>query len=79
MEGVMEFPNLVVAETHELEVCDQYFTWGWTEKNQTKLVPMRSAILRSYTKYTKPDTTGTILLINHSNPRYFHQIDTGRN
>ena len=36
---------------------------------------MRSAILRSYTKYTKPDTTGTILLINHSNPRYFHQID----
>tara|TARA_Y100001960_G_scaffold178397_1_gene187090 strand:+ start:135 stop:1898 length:1764 start_codon:yes stop_codon:yes gene_type:complete len=70
--GIAKF---IAVETHELEICDQYFTWGWTEKNQTKLVPMRSAILRSNTKYTKPDTIGTILIINHSNPRYFYRIE----
>ena len=74
--GVCKFS---VTEAHDRDICDQYFTWGWTKINEAKLVPMSSTILGRYIKQIKPDPKGDIILVLNSNSRYFNKLDNVAN
>jgi putative transferase (TIGR04331 family) len=65
----------LTKENHELEICDKYFTWGWTLKDQPKIVPMTGGKLQD-TKYSiKPDFNGVILWVKVSWPSFFVHMD----
>jgi putative transferase (TIGR04331 family) len=65
----------LVTGSHELKICDKYFTWGWTRKDQPKIVPIAAVKLQG-TKYKiKPDSNGTILWVTNIGPLFFIRID----
>jgi putative transferase (TIGR04331 family) len=60
---------------HELEICDKYFTLGWTLKDQPKIVPMTGGKLQGAQYNIKPESNGAILLVAVSWPLYFVHMD----
>jgi putative transferase (TIGR04331 family) len=57
-------------ETHEIRVADKYYTWGWEDENQPKMVPVASGKLDGTKEKIKVDCHGGILWIGMSRPRY---------
>jgi len=60
-------------DDHEINIADRYFTWGWTRKNEDKVVPMSSSMLESR-KGCLRDPTGPILCVPGYFPRYPYQM-----
>ncbi len=67
--------NPLVTQNHELKICDKYFTWGWTKKEQPKIVPMAGSKLGRTSHNVKLEPKGTILWVTSSQPLYFVRID----
>jgi putative transferase (TIGR04331 family) len=56
-------------DDHEIKISDRYFSWGWTQNNESKVVPTPSSML-SRAKNCKPDPNGSILCVSSTSPRY---------
>ena len=57
---------------HQLKTCDNFYSWGWTDKysNESKIRKMPS--LKLSRKISSPDVKGFILITPPSYPRYFY-------
>ena len=58
------------SESHETKLADQYYTWGWDDPNQPKIIPMPSGQLAKVKKLIHSDPYGRILWLGKSLPRY---------
>ena len=38
--GGYGYTDSLISETHEIKICDKYFTWGWNYKGDPKIIPM---------------------------------------
>jgi len=57
-------------ESHEHKVADRYYTWGWKDPAEPKIVPLTSGQLIGIDEKIKPDPNGGILWVGGSFPRY---------
>jgi putative transferase (TIGR04331 family) len=64
-----------VTESHEVKICDKYFTWGWTSKEEPKIVPLTGGKLQGTQRNIKPDSKGAILWVVVLWPPFFIRID----
>lgn len=59
-------------EQHQIEIADFFISWGWTIKNNTKIIPignfMSSSNIVSY------DRKGSALMVEMTVPRYSYHI-----
>ena len=58
------------GENHQKDIADKYITWGWSEKNNTKVLPLPSPHLNN--KVIKNRKCGNIILTLSNFPRYFY-------
>jgi len=61
-----------VDDDHDVSIADRYFTWGWTHRNESKVVPMPSSMLASKGSCIQ-DPKGSIVCVTSSFPRYTAQ------
>ena len=61
-------------ESHEHKVADRYYTWGWKDPTEPKIVPLTSGQLIGINEKIKPDTNGGILWVGASFPRYSYAM-----
>ena len=47
--GGYALPKFMWGEQHEIKISDKYLTWGWTEKNNSNVIPV--GILKPINKY----------------------------
>jgi len=60
-------------ESHEIDISDQYLTWGWTEPRQNKLIPIGN--LKGFgSTVIKPNKSGKALLVEMVVPRYSYHM-----
>ncbi len=60
------------SECHQIHVSDYYFSWGWEDKKQSKVIPLPSNKLIE--SRPKPNTSGKILWIIRNLLRYSTQM-----
>jgi putative transferase (TIGR04331 family) len=58
------------TEDHEINLSDNYFTWGWRENGNEKTVPMSSGSLTGLKYGITHNPKGNILWVAMSLPRY---------
>ncbi len=58
------------GETHEIKVADRYFTWGWKNSDDQRIVPLASARLSWGESKIKNNPSGRILWTGFSGPLY---------
>ena len=58
------------SESHQISVCDRYYTWGWQKTGSLKTIPFFTGKFWTVQKMIKPDPAGKILLVTTSLPRY---------
>ena len=61
-------------ESHEINIYDRYYTWGWRIVGQDKLAPLPAGKLAILKKKLKPDSRGHILWVEMSIPRYSYMM-----
>ncbi|MBN4079732.1 hypothetical protein JYT60_00680, partial [bacterium AH-315-C08] len=61
-------------EKHEIDISDRYFSWGWSPKNESKVVPLSGNKLIGIEKAISPNPRGNILWTCVFLPRYFHRV-----
>ena len=61
-------------EAHEIAVSDKYFSWGWDDKTNEKIIPLPSGQLQGLKPKIKPDPKGGILWIAITFTRYSCQL-----
>jgi putative transferase (TIGR04331 family) len=61
-------------ESHETKVSDRYFTWGWGDQTDPKLVALPVAQLIKLKNIIKPNPNGCILWPAMSSPLYFYRM-----
>jgi putative transferase (TIGR04331 family) len=59
-------------ETHEKKLADQYFSWGWEDKEMSHVTPFASVQLAGVRKSIRVDPQGGILWLGMSRPRYLN-------
>jgi putative transferase (TIGR04331 family) len=57
-------------ESHEHQVADKFYSWGWKDPSDSKVVPLTSGQLIGMDDRIKPDPNGKILWVSASYPRY---------
>jgi putative transferase (TIGR04331 family) len=57
-------------ESHEHKVADRFFSWGWSNPGESKIIPLTSGQLIGIDEKIKPDPDGGILWVGASFPRY---------
>jgi putative transferase (TIGR04331 family) len=66
------------AEHHERQIADRYFTWGWSVKSKSNLIPV--GMLKSVNKYLKkrlrPIYLEKLVLVRVSSSPYIFRIDS---
>jgi putative transferase (TIGR04331 family) len=60
------------AEKHELDICDRFCTWGWTDNNKKTYPSVAFPILKIKTRKWTP--LGNLLLITIAHPRYSFRL-----
>jgi putative transferase (TIGR04331 family) len=61
------------TEDHQIAVSDQFLTWGWTEPQQNKLIPIGN--LKGFGRAViKPNKSGKALLVEMVLPRYSYHM-----
>lgn len=63
-------------EDHECEISDVYYSFGWTDEQKPRVVPMPSIKLAGV-KHLKPKKNGYILLVHGAIPRYAYLMVNG--
>ena len=58
------------SESHQINVCDRYYTWGWQNTGSSKTIPFSTGKFSKVQKMIKPNPAGKILLVTTSLPRY---------
>ena len=61
-------------ESHEIKVSDKYFTWGWSDKDEPKLIPVPAAPLIKTKDKIIPNCSGNILWLPMTSPRYAYRM-----
>jgi putative transferase (TIGR04331 family) len=64
-------------ETHEKKIADHYFSWGWEDKKEPKVIPLPSVQLVGTQKQISSDSQGRILWLGMSLPRYTNWMASG--
>jgi len=59
-------------ESHEMKISDRYYTWGWENSSQPKVVPLASGQLAGTARTIGSNIQGDILWVGSSRPRYSH-------
>jgi len=72
--GVYGTAGWSTNEAHEIAVSDKYFSWGWDDKDNKKIIPMPSGQLEGLKPKIKPDPKGGILWIAISFTRFSCQM-----
>ena len=57
---------------HQLKTCDNFYSWGWTDKSSTENKIIKMPSLKLSRKISLPDSEGYILITTPSYPRYFY-------
>lgn len=60
------------TEDHQLAIADQWLSWGWSDKNDTKIRPI--GFLKATQRELKYDRNGYGLLVLNSFPRYSYHL-----
>lgn len=61
-------------ESHEHKVADRYYSWGWEDSSDSKIIPLTSGQLIGMEKKIKSDPKGKILWVVGSYPRYSYSL-----
>jgi putative transferase (TIGR04331 family) len=64
-------------EEHEIGISDQYFSWGWTDDQEPKVLPVPASKLISKQHKIKPSASGKILWVSLMVPRYSYFMFSG--
>jgi len=68
--GNMGSSSISSTEDYQIDISDQYFSWGWVTADQGKVIPLPAIQLLRFKKNLTPDKRGGILHILSSLPRY---------
>lgn len=58
------------SESHQIRICDRYYTWGWKKQDSPNVIPLATSKLNAISKGIKSNPDGGVLLINNTIPRY---------
>lgn len=58
------------SESHQIRICDRFYTWGWKSRNAPNIRPLSTGKFDRVKKNVSPDPNGTILMVSGSLPRY---------
>jgi putative transferase (TIGR04331 family) len=61
-------------EKHEVDISDRYFTWGWDDEREPKIVPLASGHLNGFAHARRQKPDGVILWVFMSLPRYAYWL-----
>jgi len=61
-------------ELHEHKVADRYYTWGWNDPAEPKIIPLTSGQLIGMDEKIGSDPEGGILWVGNSSPRYSYAL-----
>ncbi len=64
-------------EEHEIRISDHYFSWGWTDEQEPKVIPLPASKLISNQHKFKPCASGKILWASLMIPRYSYYMFSG--
>lgn len=56
-------------EDHEIAICDKYLTWGWNDKNTSKIIPVGQLSFKPFKKNDHSKKCQALLVLT-SMPRY---------
>ncbi|MGA1823448.1 MAG: LIC12162 family transferase [bacterium] len=59
------------SESHQISICDRFYSWGWASNEQAKIKPLPAVKLLS-NSFINSNNSGPILLVLASFPRYFY-------
>lgn len=57
-------------ESHQINICDSYYTWGWQTDGEKKTIPFSTGKFAKVQETVTADPNGYILWVNMSIPRY---------
>jgi len=58
------------SESHQIKICDRYYSWGWHVKGESKVIPLPTGKFNIFKCNVKPNINGNILWIGMTVPRY---------
>lgn len=61
-------------ESHEIQIYDRYYTWGWKSDVYKNTKPLAAAKLNKAKRVIRPKKNGRILIALMSIPRYFYHM-----
>jgi putative transferase (TIGR04331 family) len=59
-------------EYHQIEICDFYFSWGWSNNENPKVLPIGS--LKNIGHISGYSAQGNALMVEYALPRYSYQL-----
>jgi putative transferase (TIGR04331 family) len=62
------------TDRYDTEICDNYYTWGWQEKNDKKLIAMPAIKLCRLPQRKKSVKSGDVLWLQFDIPRYSYYM-----
>jgi len=62
------------GEKHEISISDRYYSWGWDEPNNKKIIAMPAAKLSNRFETKADDSKDGILFVSTTYPRYLIQF-----
>lgn len=57
------------SESHQIRICDRFYTWGWETNETHKVRPLATGKFNGVKGLT-PNPKGTILMVEATSPRY---------
>ena len=57
-------------ESHQINICDSYYTWGWQTNGEKKTIQFSTGKFAKLRGTVTPDPNGYVLWVNMSIPRY---------
>lgn len=63
-----------VSESHQIRVCDKYYTWGWRKTGDSKTTPFPTGKFAKIQRTIIPNQNGQILWVSMSIPRYSYWL-----
>ena len=63
---------LSFSQDHETAICDNYLTWGWDDASSLNI--HRSVFQRPFPKNLRHDSSGELLIVMYTMPRYMHLL-----
>jgi putative transferase (TIGR04331 family) len=68
------------SESHQIRICDRFYTWGWEISDSFKVLPLSTGKFNGVKKGVVPNPKGTVLMVSGSLPRYsywMHSVPVG--